>query len=99
MRFFLLPSKQCLTLRSAQRRLERRRMLVQPPQADSFTSSQDKVINHLPHPEERLKGASRRTQGVCAATHAVYWAINPPSMTSSVPVMNEASSEARNNTP
>jgi hypothetical protein len=27
---------------------------------------------------------------------AAYWAIKPPSITNSVPVMNEASSEARN---
>jgi len=28
-----------------------------------------------------------------------YWAVNPPSITNSLPVMNDDSSEAKNNTP
>ena len=36
----------------------------------------------------------------CASsTVAAYCAVKPPSITSSLPVMNEASSEARNRTP
>jgi hypothetical protein len=40
MRFFLMPSRKYLILRSARRaRLEGRNMFVQAPFADSFTSS------------------------------------------------------------
>ena len=34
-----------------------------------------------------------------AGTRIVYWAVAPPSMTNSLPVMNDDSSEAKNRTP
>jgi hypothetical protein len=49
-------------------------------------------------------GQRRDDDGLSAQVGAVsgrrsYCAIKPPSITNSVPVTNEASSEARNNTP
>ena len=35
----------------------------------------------------------------CSGRAGAYWAVMPPSMTSSLPVMNDDSSEARNSTP
>jgi hypothetical protein len=45
--------------------------------------------------------AGTPAQTPCATALMVhrYWARNPPSMTNSVPVINDASSEARNSTP
>jgi hypothetical protein len=42
---------------------------------------------------------SASTQTLARVENGRYWAIKPPSITSSVPVMKDASSDARNNTP
>ena len=64
-------------------------------------ASEEVEEDGFPPPREQRKGV--REQRVCRMTGGEwgmgYWAVKPPSMTSSLPVMKEDSSEARKRAP